>query len=100
VPTTTKSLQNVSVEIVDIAHLEDDLPNWTRQVYANTPYHDEQLSRAAATAESVVPSEVGVGSPLQHVLHRIQEIRTCEQVLDDAFRPRCAAGHFRTQGDT
>jgi hypothetical protein len=62
-PTTTKSLQNVSVEIVDIAHLEDDLPDWTRQVYANTPYHGEQLSRAAATAESVVPRQVGGDLP-------------------------------------
>ena len=82
-----KSLQKGSVEIVDVARLVDDLPNWTKQVYANTPYHDEQLARAtAATVESVIPRDVGVGSPIHHVLYIIKENRTYDQVLGDEPR--------------
>jgi YVTN family beta-propeller protein len=82
-----KSLQKGSVETVDIARLADDLPDWTKQVYTNTPYHDEQLARAAAaTVESVIPRDVGVGSPIHHVLYIIKENRTYDQVLGDEPR--------------
>jgi YVTN family beta-propeller protein len=84
---SVKSLQKGSVEIIDIAHLEDELPKWTKQVYANTPYHDEQLARAAAApVESIIPREVGVGSPIHHVLYIIKENRTYDQVLGDEPR--------------
>jgi Mrp family chromosome partitioning ATPase len=84
---SVKSLQKGSVEIVDITNLEKDLAAWTKQVYANTPYHDEQLAQAAAaTVESVIPREVGKGSPIHHVIYIIKENRTYDQVLGDEPR--------------
>ena len=84
---SVKSLQKGSVEIVDIAHLDGGLPKWTKQVYANTPYHYDQRARAAAApVESIIPREVGVGSPIHHVLYIIKENRTYDQVLGDEPR--------------
>jgi hypothetical protein len=60
------------------------LPAWTAQAIANSPYNDEQLQRARApAAPSVIPAEVGAGSPIQHVIYIIKENRTYDQVLGD-----------------
>jgi YVTN family beta-propeller protein len=81
---TIKTLQKGDIEIVPLATLDRDLAQWTKQVYANTPYRDEQLAEAAAPAvESVIPSEVGAGSPIHHVIYIIKENRTYDQVLGD-----------------
>ena len=82
-----KSLQKGNVEIVDVANIEKELPAWTKQVYANTPYHDEQLALAREkSVESIIPREVGVGSPIRHVIYIIKENRTYDQVLGDLKR--------------
>ena len=79
-----KSLQKGSIEIVDLSQMKTNLRAWTKEVYDNTPYHDEQLVAAKApAAASVVPREVGVGSPIKHVLYIIKENRTYDQVLGD-----------------
>ncbi|HXB72013.1 MAG TPA: beta-propeller fold lactonase family protein [Candidatus Acidoferrales bacterium] len=81
---SVKSLQKGSVEIVDLTQLKTNLRAWTKQVYNNTPYHDDQLVAAKApAAPTVIPREVGVGSPIKHVLYIIKENRTYDQVLGD-----------------
>jgi YVTN family beta-propeller protein len=81
---SVKSLQKGSVEMVDLTQLKANLHAWTRQVYDNTPYRDDQLVTArAAAAPTVIPREVGVGSPIKHVLYIIKENRTYDQVLGD-----------------
>jgi YVTN family beta-propeller protein len=81
---SVKSLQKGSVEIVDLSQMKSNLRAWTKQVYDNTPYHDDQLvaAKASATA-SVIPHEVGAGSPIKHILYIIKENRTYDQVLGD-----------------
>jgi DNA-binding beta-propeller fold protein YncE len=59
------------------------LGEYTKQVYENSPYHDELLVKAEIKGNSVVPSEVGKGSPIQHVLYIIKENRTYDQVFGD-----------------
>jgi YVTN family beta-propeller protein len=79
-----KSLQKGSIQIVSMASVKTEVKNWTRQVLANTPYHDELLAEAKAPAvETIVPKEVGVGSPIKHVLYIIKENRTYDQVFGD-----------------
>ncbi len=81
---SVKSLQKGSVEIVDLTKMKTNLRAWSRQVFDNTPYRDEQLVAAKApAAPSVVPREVGAGSPIKHVLYIIKENRTYDQVLGD-----------------
>jgi DNA-binding beta-propeller fold protein YncE len=59
------------------------LADYTKQVYENSPYRDEMLTKAEIKGESVVPSEVGKGSPIKHVLYVIMENRTYDQVFGD-----------------
>ncbi len=81
---SVKSLQKGSMEIVDLSQMRANLRAWTKQVYDNIPYRDEQLvSAKAPSAPTVVPREVGVGSPIKHVLYIIKENRTYDQVLGD-----------------
>ncbi|HXA50827.1 MAG TPA: alkaline phosphatase family protein, partial [Candidatus Acidoferrum sp.] len=81
---SVKSLQKGSVEIVDLAQMKTNLRAWTKQVYDNTPYHDDQLVAAkASTTSTVIPHEVGAGSPIKHVLYILKENRTYDQVLGD-----------------
>jgi YVTN family beta-propeller protein len=81
---SVKSLQKGSVEIIDLSQLKTNLRAWTKQVYDNTPYHDEQLVTAKAPLEpTIVPREVGAGSAIKHVLYIIKENRTYDQVLGD-----------------
>ena len=64
--------------------MKTSLRAWSRQVFDNTPYRDEQLVTAKApAAPSVVPREVGAGSPIRHVLYIIKENRTYDQVFGD-----------------
>ncbi|MEZ5401306.1 MAG: bifunctional YncE family protein/alkaline phosphatase family protein [Bryobacteraceae bacterium] len=81
---SVKSLQKGSVNIVSLANLRKQIGPWTKQVYANTPYNDDLLVRAKApSAPSVVPSEVGAGSAIKHVIYIIKENRTYDQVFGD-----------------
>ena len=82
-----KSLQKGSVEIADIANLRFELKQLTKKVYDNTPYNDSLLAQAKQpAAPSVVPSSVGAGSPIKHVLYIIKENRTYDQVFGDMQR--------------
>jgi phospholipase C len=79
-----KTLQKGSVEIVNIANLPRQLPVYTKQVMANSPYRDSQLTEASqAKTESIIPRQVGVGSPIRHVIYIIKENRTYDQVFGD-----------------
>jgi YVTN family beta-propeller protein len=86
-----KSLQRGSVEIVNIANLSKDLKALTRKVFENTPYNDSQLAQAKEPANSnagpsIIPSAVGAGSPIKHILYIIKENRTYDQVFGDMVR--------------
>jgi YVTN family beta-propeller protein len=84
---TVKSLQKGSITVVPLDRLRAQLAGWTKQVFANTPYRDRMLTAASApTAESVVPAQVGVGSPIKHILFIIKENRTYDQVFGDIGR--------------
>ena len=79
-----KSLQKGSIQIVSVATVKSEVKNWTKQVLANTPYHDEQLAQAKAPdVETILPRDVGVGSPIKHVLYIIKENRTYDQIFGD-----------------
>ncbi|MEZ5355575.1 MAG: bifunctional YncE family protein/alkaline phosphatase family protein [Bryobacteraceae bacterium] len=81
---SVKSLQKGSINILSLANLKKQIGPWTRQVYANVPYNDDLLANAKPpSAPSVVPREVGAGSPIRHVIYIIKENRTYDQVLGD-----------------
>jgi YVTN family beta-propeller protein len=81
---SVKSLQKGSINPVDLSQMAGKLKGWTKQVYDNCPYSDKMLSEARAPlAPSVVPKEVGAGSPIKHVIYIIKENRTYDQVLGD-----------------
>ena len=82
-----KSLQRGSVEIVNVANLQNELPQMTKRVIENTPYNDTLLAQAKSpAAPTIVPSAVGGGSPIKHILYIIKENRTYDQVFGDMPR--------------
>ncbi len=78
-------LQRGSVSVVPLQDLKSKLAGYTRQSMANSPYNDEMLARARPpeSGPSVLPREVGAGSPIKHVIYIIKENRTYDQVLGD-----------------
>ena len=81
---TVKTLQKGSINFVSLKDLKSSLPGWTKQVISNTPYADSQLSAARAPkSPSIVPSTVGAGSPIKHIIYVIKENRTYDQVFGD-----------------
>ena len=81
---SVKSLQKGSINAVSTSKLASSLAAWTRQVVENCPYHDKLLAEARPpAAPSVVPRDVGAGSPIKHVIYIIKENRTYDQVLGD-----------------
>jgi phospholipase C len=79
-----KTLQKGSVNIVSLAGMKTELRGWTKRVYENCPYNDKLLARAKpAPGASIIPSEVGAGSPIEHIIYIIKENRTYDQVLGD-----------------
>jgi YVTN family beta-propeller protein len=82
-----KSLQRGSVEIVNVANLPAEIKPLTKKVMENTPYNDTQLAQAKdPTSPTVIPSTVGAGSPIKHILYIIKENRTYDQVFGDMPR--------------
>jgi len=82
-----KSLQRGSVEIVSVANLRSEIKQLTKKVAENTPYNDSLLAQAKEpSAPSIVPSTVGAGSPIKHILYIIKENRTYDQVFGDMPR--------------
>jgi YVTN family beta-propeller protein len=81
---SVKSLQKGSVTVVSIAKLKSEIRQLTKRVYENTPYNDKLLAAAKPPATpTVIPPEVGAGSPIKHVLYIIKENRTYDQVFGD-----------------
>jgi len=81
---SVKTVQKGSIEFVNVTNLRKQLPAFTKQVIANSPYRDSQLTEARASkTPSVIPSIVGAGSPIQHVIYIIKENRTYDQVFGD-----------------
>ncbi|MBS0332120.1 MAG: hypothetical protein JSS35_05090, partial [Proteobacteria bacterium] len=81
---TIKTLQRSSVERLPLANLRPRLAAWTKQVFANTPYNDSLLAEARPPkTPSIMPSKVGQGSPIKHIIYIIKENRTYDQVYGD-----------------
>ncbi|WP_309606593.1 alkaline phosphatase family protein [Phenylobacterium sp.] len=81
---SVKTLQTSSVERLPLAGLKTRLAAWTRKVVANTPYNDTLLAQARPPASpSILPSKVGEGSPIKHIVYIIKENRTYDQVYGD-----------------
>lgn len=81
---SVKTVQKGTLEFISLTNLRKDLPTWTENVMANSPYHDELLTAAKpAQQPSVIPSTVGIGSPIKHVIYIIKENRTYDQVFGD-----------------
>ncbi len=59
------------------------LSTYTKQVYDNARYHDTLLENSEAAATTVIPTKVGDGSPIKHVLFIMKENRTYDQVFGD-----------------
>ena len=59
------------------------LSTYTKQVYDNALYRDTQLETASITTNTVIPTKVGEGSPIKHILFIMKENRTYDQVYGD-----------------
>ena len=60
------------------------LADYTRKVYAVTPYSDAtRLDPANAPVGSPIPRTVGASSPIKHVFYVIRENRTYDQIFGD-----------------
>ena len=79
------ALQRGSVGAVPLGDLKTALPGYTKKSMANCPYNDEMLAQARPpkSGASILPREVGVGSPIKHVIYIIKENRTYDQVFGD-----------------
>lgn len=81
---TVKTLQKSSIEVLPVANLRQSLPKWTHEVIQNTPYNDSLLSEARPPKEpTILPREVGVDTPIKHVIYIIKENRTFDQEFGD-----------------
>jgi YVTN family beta-propeller protein len=81
---TVKTLQKSSIEVLSVADLQSRLPHWTHEVTENTPYNDSLLSEARPPLEpTILPREVGVSTPIEHVIYIIKENRTYDQEFGD-----------------
>ncbi len=59
------------------------LAQYTKEVYANTPYKPGELKTAGDVTDSPIPSKVGAESPIKYVFYFIKENRTYDQVFGD-----------------
>jgi YVTN family beta-propeller protein len=81
---SVKTLQASSIEVLSVENLKTQLPKWTHEVVENTPYNDSLLSEARPSKEAtILPREVGVETPIKHVIYIIKENRTYDQVFGD-----------------
>jgi hypothetical protein len=81
---TVKTLQKSSIEVLPVANLQQSLSKWTHEVIENTPYNDSLLSEARPPKEpTILPREVGVETPIKHVIYIIKENRTYDQEFGD-----------------
>jgi YVTN family beta-propeller protein len=81
---SVRDIQRGTVNIVSVKNLRTELKAWTKLVYENIPYKDDYLTMARPPKEpSVVPREVGAGSPIKHIIYVIKENRTYDQLFGD-----------------
>jgi len=82
---TVKTSLYGTVNIIDVEANRSKLRALTKQVYDNCPYNDELLAaaRPPKDEDTIVPSRVGAGSPIKHVIYIIKENRTYDQVFGD-----------------
>ena len=59
------------------------MSTYTKQVFDNARYRDTLLENSDAAASTVIPTKVGEGSPIKHVLFIMKENRTYDQVFGD-----------------
>lgn len=62
---------------------EEDLKRYSAQVFANTPFKQEQELTSDSEPGNPVPVKVGDESPIKYVFYVIKENRTYDQVLGD-----------------
>jgi YVTN family beta-propeller protein len=71
-----------ALSIVDVPS-EEQLAEYTAQVYRNCPYSDELLTKAPHHEPTVIPTNVGDPCSIQYVIYVIKENRTYDQVFGD-----------------
>src|SRR5262249_9794305 len=71
------------VPLPDEEEFDQQLKDYTAQVYRNCPYSDEQLTAAPHPVKTAIPTRVGDPSPIKHVIYIIKENRTYDQVFGD-----------------
>jgi YVTN family beta-propeller protein len=59
------------------------LAQYSRSVYANSPYNDQRALTPGRDSLNPVPYRVGGSSPIKHVFYIIKENRTYDQVFGD-----------------
>lgn len=62
---------------------DDQLKNYTKEVYANTPFNNEKTKIADGEKNNPIPRKIGDPSPIKHVFYIIKENRTYDQVMGD-----------------
>ena len=61
----------------------EQLAEYTRQVFRNSPYTKEREKLAEGEAGNPIPQRLGAPSPIKYVFYIIKENRTYDQVLGD-----------------
>lgn len=62
---------------------DNQLEEFSKQVYSNTPYNKELETKPKGTERNPIPNIQGGKSPIKHVFYVIKENRTYDQVLGD-----------------
>ena len=62
---------------------EQQLKDYTAQVYRNCPYSDKLLTASPHPTKTAIPTKVGDPSPIKYVIYIIMENRTYDQVFGD-----------------
>jgi YVTN family beta-propeller protein len=60
-----------------------ELKNYTKQVYANTPFNLQKVKQADGLSGNPIPTKAGQKSHIKYVFYIIKENRTYDQVLGD-----------------
>jgi DNA-binding beta-propeller fold protein YncE len=62
---------------------EEELKQYSKQTYQNTPYTKEREQLAEGEAGNPIPQKTGAPSPIKYVFYIVKENRTYDQVLGD-----------------
>ncbi|MEI8099143.1 MAG: bifunctional YncE family protein/alkaline phosphatase family protein [Sediminibacterium sp.] len=62
---------------------EKTLSEYSKAVYKNTPFSNEQIKYAEGEDKNPIPQKIGDSSPIKYVFYIIKENRTYDQVLSD-----------------